>query len=166
MTTEELNGHLLKHWPKIHGKLMAGSYVPSPVRRVEIPKPNGGKRMLGIPTVMDRFIQQMLLQAMTPIWEPRFSEHSYGFRPGRKAADAVAGRGGGGASDGVGTGMDRKASAATSECDQERGREDLGTQVPGVSTEPRTADRSGTGKCGAIQNEGTGEMAELPESDE
>ncbi len=89
MKTEELNGHLLKHWPKIQGKLMAGSYVPSPVRRVEIPKPNGGKRMLGIPTVLDRFIQQMLLQAMTPIWEPQFSEHSYGFRPGRSAHDAV-----------------------------------------------------------------------------
>jgi RNA-directed DNA polymerase len=89
MKTEELNGHLLKHWPKIHGKLMAGTYTPSPVRRVEIPKPNGGTRMLGIPTVMDRFIQQLLLLAMTPIWEPRFSEHSYGFRPGRSAQDAV-----------------------------------------------------------------------------
>jgi group II intron reverse transcriptase/maturase len=89
MKTEELNGHLLKHWPKIHSKLMAGTYTPSPVKRVEIPKPNGGKRMLGIPTVMDRFIQQMLLLALTPIWEPRFSEHSYGFRPGRSAQDAV-----------------------------------------------------------------------------
>lgn len=89
MRVEELNGHLLRHWPKIHAKLMAGTYVPSPVRRVEIPKPNGGTRMLGIPTVLDRFIQQMLLQAMTPIWEPRFSEHSYGFRPRRSAADAV-----------------------------------------------------------------------------
>jgi RNA-directed DNA polymerase len=90
MTTEELNGHLLKHWPKIRSKLMEGSYVPSPVRRKEILKENGGgTRMLGIPTVMDRFIQQMMLQAMTPIWEPRFSEHSYGFRPGRKAAFAV-----------------------------------------------------------------------------
>jgi RNA-directed DNA polymerase len=89
MTAKELNGHLLKHWPKIHAKLMAGTYVPSPVRRKEIRKPSGGMRMLGIPTVVDRFIQQMLMQAMTPIWEPRFSEHSYGFRPGRKAADAV-----------------------------------------------------------------------------
>ena len=89
MKTEELNGHLLKHWPKIQAKLLAGTYTPSPVRRVEIPKPNGGKRRLGVPTVLDRFIQQMLLLAMTPIWEPRFSEHSYGFRPGRKAADAV-----------------------------------------------------------------------------
>jgi hypothetical protein len=89
MTTAELNGHLGKHFPKIHSKLMAGSYVPTPVRRKEIDKQGGGKRKSGIPTVLDRFIQQMLLQAMTPIWEPRFSEHSYGFRPGRKAADAV-----------------------------------------------------------------------------
>jgi len=89
MRPEELNGHLLKHWPKIHAKLMAGTYTPSPVRRKEIEKPGGGKRMLGIPTVMDRFIQQMMMQAMTPIWEPRFSEHSYGFRPGRSAHDAV-----------------------------------------------------------------------------
>lgn len=89
MKTEELNGHLLKHWPKIHDKLMRGTYTPSPVRRKEIKKLGGGTRMLGIPTVLDRFIQQMLLQAMTPIWEPRFSEHSYGFRPGRSAQDAV-----------------------------------------------------------------------------
>src|SRR3954447_14965158 len=89
MTAKELSEHLLKHWPKIQGKLMEGSYNPSPVKRKEIDKQGGGKRMLGIPTVMDRFIQQMLLQAMTPIWEPRFSEHSYGFRPGRQAADAV-----------------------------------------------------------------------------
>jgi RNA-directed DNA polymerase len=89
MKVEELNGHLLKHWPKIHSKLMGGTYVPSPVKRVEIPKPSGGKRRLGIATVMDRFIQQMLLLGLTPIWEPRFSEHSYGFRPGRSAQDAV-----------------------------------------------------------------------------
>jgi RNA-directed DNA polymerase len=89
MKTEELNGHLLKHWAKIQAKLMAGTYTPAPVRRKEIKKPGGGTRMLGIPTVLDRFIQQMLLQAMTPIWEPKFSEHSYGFRPGRSAQDAV-----------------------------------------------------------------------------
>jgi RNA-directed DNA polymerase len=89
MQTKELHGHLLRHWPKIHAKLLAGTYVPSPVKRVEIPKPSGGTRMLGIPTVLDRFIQQMLLLALTPIWEPRFSPHSYGFRPGRQAADAV-----------------------------------------------------------------------------
>jgi group II intron reverse transcriptase/maturase len=86
---KELNGHLLKHWPKIQAKLMAGTYTPTPVRRKEIDKPGGGTRMLGIPTVLDRFIQQMLLQAMTPIWEPQFSQHSYGFRPGRSAQDAV-----------------------------------------------------------------------------
>ena len=73
MKAEELRGHLLKHWPKIHAKLMAGSFTPSPVRRKEIDKQGGGKRMLGIPTVLDRFIQQMLLQAMTPIWERKFS---------------------------------------------------------------------------------------------
>jgi hypothetical protein len=89
MTTKELEKHLQAHWEKIRAKLLAGSYVPSPVRRVEIPKPSGGKRMLGIPTVQDRLIQQMLLQALTPILEPGFSEQSYGFRPGRKAQDAV-----------------------------------------------------------------------------
>src|SRR5580704_274621 len=89
MRTKELEGHLQKNWEKIRAKLLNGTYVPSPVRRVEIPKPNGGKRMLGIPTVQDRFIQQMILQIMTPIWEPKFSQHSYGFRPGRKAQDAV-----------------------------------------------------------------------------
>jgi group II intron reverse transcriptase/maturase len=89
MTTEELEQHLLKHWPKIEAKLMSGTYTPSPVKRKEIQKPTGGTRMLGIPTVLDRFIQQLLLQAMTPIWEPTFSQHSYGFRPGRSAHDAV-----------------------------------------------------------------------------
>ena len=89
MTTKELESHLQAHWVKIRAKLMAGTYVPSPVRRVEIPEPSGGTRMLGIPTVQDRFIQQLLLQVMTPIFEPMFSEHSYGFRPGRSAQDAM-----------------------------------------------------------------------------
>jgi len=89
MTTTELEKHLQAHWEKIRAKLLAGTYVPSPVRRVEIPKPSGGTRMLGIPTVQDRLIQQMMLQVLTPIFDPKFSEHSYGFRPGRKAQDAV-----------------------------------------------------------------------------
>lgn len=89
MPTTELEAHLSKHWERIREKLLAGRYVPSPVRRVEIPKPSGGTRMLGIPTVLDRLIQQMLLQAMTPVFDPGFSEHSYGFRPGRSAQQAV-----------------------------------------------------------------------------
>jgi len=89
MTTEELESHLHKHWEKIRAKLLKGTWVPTPVRRVEIPKPNGGVRTLGIPTVLDRFIQQLLLQALTPIFEAMFSEHSYGFRPGRGAQDAM-----------------------------------------------------------------------------
>jgi group II intron reverse transcriptase/maturase len=89
MKTSELEAHLQAHWEKIRAKLLAGTYVPSPVRRVEIPKPSGGMRKLGIPTVLDRFIQQLLLQAMTPVFEPGFSEHSYGFRPGRSAHEAV-----------------------------------------------------------------------------
>ena len=89
MTTTELESHLQAHWEKIRAKLLSGTWVPTPVRRVEIPKPNGGTRMLGIPTVQDRFIQQMMLQALTPIFDPQFSEHSYGFRPGRSAQDAV-----------------------------------------------------------------------------
>jgi RNA-directed DNA polymerase len=89
MKTTELEKHLQAHWPKIRAKLLAGTWVPSPVRRVEIPKPNGGTRKLGIPTVMDRLIQQMVLQVLTPIFDPTFSEHSYGFRPGRSAQQAM-----------------------------------------------------------------------------
>ena len=89
MTTEELEEHLQANWQTLKDKLLKGTYVPSPVRRKGIEKPSGGTRMLGIPTVQDRFIQQMLLQVMTPIFDPNFSEHSYGFRPGRRAQDAV-----------------------------------------------------------------------------
>src|SRR5712692_85501 len=89
MTTAQLEPHLQANWWILKDKLLKGSYVPTPVRRVEIPKPSGGTRMLGIPTVQDRFIQQLLLQVLTPIFDPGFSPHSYGFRPGRSAQDAV-----------------------------------------------------------------------------
>jgi len=89
MTTAELEPHLKANWRILKDKLLKGTYVPSPVRRVEIPKPSGGTRTLGIPTVQDRFIQQLLMQVLTPIFDPAFSEHSYGFRPGRSAQDAM-----------------------------------------------------------------------------
>jgi RNA-directed DNA polymerase len=81
--------HLRTHWAQIRQQLLQGSYRPSPVRRVTTPKPDGGQRELGIPTVTDRLIQQALLQVLQPLIDPTFSEHSYGFRPGRRAHDAV-----------------------------------------------------------------------------
>jgi RNA-directed DNA polymerase len=90
MTVDELPGYLKEHWLSIRVELMGGKYRPSPVRRVEIEKPDGGVRKLGIPTVVDRFIQQALLQVLQPRWDPTFSEHSYGFRPQRSAHQAVA----------------------------------------------------------------------------
>jgi len=89
MTVEELPGHLRVHWPRLREELLAGRYRPQPVRRVAIPKPGGGERELGIPTVLDRFIQQALLQVLQSLFDPTFSEASYGFRPGRSAHDAV-----------------------------------------------------------------------------
>jgi RNA-directed DNA polymerase len=89
MTVEELPAYLRLHWPRLREELLAGRYRPQPVRRVAIPKPGGGERELGIPTVLDRFIQQILLQVLQPRFDPTFSEASYGFRPGRRAHDAV-----------------------------------------------------------------------------
>ena len=90
MPVEALRLYLKKHWPRIKADLLAGRYSPSPVLRVDIPKPGGkGTRQLGIPTVLDRFIQQALHQVMQPLFDPDFSEYSYGFRPGRSAHDAV-----------------------------------------------------------------------------
>jgi len=89
MTVEELPGYLRVHWPRLREELLAGRYQPQPVKRVAIPKPGGGERELGIPTVLDRFIQQALLQVLQPLFDPTFSDASYGFRPGRSAHDAV-----------------------------------------------------------------------------
>jgi RNA-directed DNA polymerase len=89
MRVEDLPDFLRKNWERIRASLLDGSYRPSAVRRQEIPKSGGGVRELGIPTVLDRFIQQAILQVLQPIFDPTFSEHSYGFRPGRRAHDAV-----------------------------------------------------------------------------
>jgi RNA-directed DNA polymerase len=90
MTVEELDGYLKEHWPAIRKQLLSGSYKPQPVKRVEIAKPDGGIRKLGIPTVLDRFIQQAVMQVLQRRWDPTFSQHSYGFRPNRSAHQAVA----------------------------------------------------------------------------
>src|ERR1700757_2021922 len=86
----ELSGYLKQHWPSIREQLLRGTYQPQPVRRVEIPKPDGGMRKLGIPTVLDRFIQQAVMQVLQRRWDPIFSEHSHGFRTKRSAHQAIA----------------------------------------------------------------------------
>lgn len=89
MSVGRLPGYLRRHWPEIREKLLQGEYKPLPVKRKEIPKPNGGVRLLGIPTVLDRLIQQAVSEILQQIWEPHFSDSSHGFRPGRSQHDAI-----------------------------------------------------------------------------
>jgi RNA-directed DNA polymerase len=89
MSIDEMPESLREHWTEIRESVMEGRYQPSPVWRVEIPKPTGGVRVLGIPTVLDRLIQQAIAQVLTEICDPDFSESSFGFRPGRSAHDAI-----------------------------------------------------------------------------
>jgi RNA-directed DNA polymerase len=89
MEVKQLRAYLREHWVEVREQILSGNYAPRPVRRVDIPKPGGGTRMLGIPTVLDRLIQQAIHQILSPMWETGFSPQSYGFRPGRSAAQAV-----------------------------------------------------------------------------
>jgi len=89
MTVDDLTGYLKEKWARIREELLSGEYRPQPVREVLIPKPDGGTRRLGIPTVVDRLIQQAIQQVLGPVYDPTFSEHSYGFRPRRRAHQAV-----------------------------------------------------------------------------
>src|SRR5882757_6601311 len=90
MSVGQLPSYLKEHWPAVREQLLGGTYRPQPVKRVEIPKPDGGVRQLGIPTVLDRMVQQAAMQVLQGRWDAEFSEHSYGFRPGRSAHQAVA----------------------------------------------------------------------------
>jgi len=89
MTVEELQPYLIGHYQELRESIRGGWYKPKPVRRVEIPKPDGGKRLLGVPTVIDRMVQQAMVQILQPIFEQTFSDSSYGFRPGRSARQAI-----------------------------------------------------------------------------
>ena len=89
MKVEEIEAFMRDNWTRIEEQILARTYKPKPVKRVEIPKENGGVRLLGVPCVIDRVIQQAMVQVLQPVFEPTFSEYSYGFRPGRSAEDAV-----------------------------------------------------------------------------
>ena len=89
VTVQDWPAHAREHWPALRTQIESGRYKPQPVRRVEIPKTGGGKRLLGIPTVSDRVVQQAVAQVLTPIFEPTFSASSFGFRPGRNAHQAI-----------------------------------------------------------------------------
>ena len=89
MTVEESNDYLIKHYRELCESIRGGWYKPAPVKRVEIPKPDGGKRLLGVPTVIDRMVQQAMVQVLQPIFEQTFSDSSYGFRPKRNAHQAM-----------------------------------------------------------------------------
>lgn len=89
MPVQNLRPHIVENWSTIKEEILEGTYKPMPVGRIEIPKPDGGVRLLGIPTVTDRLIQQAITQVLTQIYDPIFSEHSYGFRPNRSAHDTV-----------------------------------------------------------------------------
>ena len=89
MRVEDLPSYLKGHWPQVREQLLNGTYAPLPVKRVEIPKPGGGVRKLGVPCCVDRFVQQAVLQVLQGKWDPTFSEHSYGFRHGRSVHQAV-----------------------------------------------------------------------------
>jgi RNA-directed DNA polymerase len=89
MTVEELAPYLKEHWPRLKQALREGTYHPQPVKRVEVPKPQGGSRKLGVPTVVDRFIRQAVMQMLQAQWDPTVSDSSFGFRPGRKAHQAI-----------------------------------------------------------------------------
>ena len=89
MTVDEVKGYFAKHQAEIRNKILTRKFKPQPVKRVEIPKPNGGKRLLGIPTVVDRVIQQAIAQVLSPIFDKEFSDFSYGFRPNKRAEMAI-----------------------------------------------------------------------------
>ena len=181
MTVDELGDHLKVHWPEIRSRLLAGSYAPQPVRRVEIPKVSGGVRRLGVPTVLDRFIQQAVMQVLQEEWDPGFSDASYGFRPGRSAHQAVRR-----AREHILAGFDivvdldlekffdrvnhdilmgqlpRPAAEADGERSQERGGPPVGAGLPGLQLHGRTNAPAGYLAEGARPVQAAGSGTDAP----